>query len=81
MKNKKLATPILLIIIFVLFNGFVVFAGQQQQEKLNAMRKTGVTTLNKIVDVKDYRKKEAKKFLSRRHSGLIFSKCNSDAVL
>lgn len=59
-KNKKLATPILLIIIFVLFNGFVVFAGQQQQEKLNAMRKTGVKTLNKIVDVKDYRKKEAK---------------------
>lgn len=60
-KIKKLATPILLILIFVLFNGFVVFAGQQQQEKLSAMRKTGVTTLNKIVDVKDYRKKEAKK--------------------
>ena len=82
MKIKKLATPILLILIFVLFNGFVVFAGQQQQEKLNAMRKTGVKTLNKIVDVKDYRKKEAKKLeIIINDSEAVINKARSKKVI
>lgn len=60
-KNSKWAIPVLLILIFIAFDCFVVYACRFEQAKLDTMRHDGVVALNKIADVKDYRKKEAKK--------------------
>lgn len=60
-KSTKWIVPTLLIISFVVFDVLVVFACNKQQSKLDEMRHDGISDLYNIADVKDYRKKEAKK--------------------